>query len=77
MQFVPFCIPYEKNKDVIQAFCENWCHKTNTLHLAYGEALWDLYQLGSLLFNGQFYEEVILTAAELTSASDRARFLPK
>ena len=42
---------YDRDKDVIQTFCENWCPATNTLHLASGEAsisLWDLHRLGGL-----------------------------
>ena len=71
---------YDRDKDVIRAFCENWCPTTNTLHLAYGEAsisLWDLHQLGDLPLHVMFYDEVIPNATELTGEDDKGRFLPK
>ena len=71
---------YDRDKDIIRAFCENWCPATNTLHLASGEAsisLLDLHRLGGLPFYGLFYDEVILCAAELTSSGDKGRFFPK
>ena len=27
---------YDRDKDVIRAFCKNWCPAMNTLHLTYG-----------------------------------------
>ena len=71
---------YDRDKDIIRAFCENWCPATNTLHLASGESsisLLDLHRLGGLPLHGLFYDEVIPCAAELTGSSDKKRFLPK
>ena len=51
-----------------------------TLHLASGKAsifLWDLHRLGGLPLHRMFYDEVIPSAAELTSEDDKERFLPK
>lgn len=42
---------YDRNSDVLQAFCEAWCPKTNTLLTSAGEVsiyLWDLHILGGL-----------------------------
>ena len=71
---------YDRDKDIIRAFCENWYPATNTLHLASGEALislLDLHRLGGLRFHGLFYDEVILCEAKLIGSGDKRRFLPK
>ena len=37
---------YDRNVDVMRAFCKGWCPQTNTLHTSLGEmsiSLWDLY----------------------------------
>ena len=71
---------YDRDKDVIQAFCENWCPATNTLHLSSGEAsifLWDLHRLSGLPLHGMFYDKVIPSAYELTGEDDKGRFLLK
>ena len=57
---------YDRDKDIIRAFCENWCPATNTLHLASREAsisLLDLHRLSGLPLHGLFYDEVIPCAA--------------
>ena len=71
---------YDRDKDVIRAFYENWCPATNTLHLVSGEAsisLWDLHRLSGLPLHGMFYDEVIPSATELIGENDKGRFLPK
>ena len=71
---------YDRDKDVIRAFCENWCPATNTLHLSSEEAsifLWDLHRLNGLPLHGMFYDEVIPSAYELTGEDDKGKFLPK
>ncbi|TYK08186.1 hypothetical protein E5676_scaffold886G00810 [Cucumis melo var. makuwa] len=43
---------YNRNSDVVRAFCEAWCPSTNTLHTMAGElsiSLWDLWFFGGLL----------------------------
>ncbi|MCE3051346.1 hypothetical protein HAX54_049544, partial [Datura stramonium] len=60
---------YNRNSDILQAFCEAWCPKTNTILTSLGElsiSLWDLHTLGGLPIRGSFYEEVIPQATELT-----------
>ncbi|TYJ95665.1 hypothetical protein E5676_scaffold104G00970 [Cucumis melo var. makuwa] len=42
---------YDRNSDIVRAFCEAWCPSTNTLHTSAGEmsiSLWDLRVLGGL-----------------------------
>ncbi|XP_040369571.1 uncharacterized protein LOC121051359 [Rosa chinensis] len=63
---------YDRFAPVIRAFCEYWCPVTNTLHTSSGEmsiSLWDLDQLGGLPIAGRFYDEVVLTAEELSATS--------
>ncbi|MCE2055593.1 hypothetical protein HAX54_042935 [Datura stramonium] len=60
---------YDRNSDELQAFCEAWCPKMNTVLTSLGELsiyLWDLYILGGLPIGGSLYEEVILEDTELT-----------
>ncbi|KAA0063074.1 uncharacterized protein E6C27_scaffold468G001920 [Cucumis melo var. makuwa] len=63
---------YDRNSDVVRAFCEAWCPSTNTLHTMAGElsiSLWDLWSFGGLLVKGDFYEKRIPSFKELTSTS--------
>uniref|UniRef100_M1BMX6 Aminotransferase-like plant mobile domain-containing protein n=1 Tax=Solanum tuberosum TaxID=4113 RepID=M1BMX6_SOLTU len=60
---------YDRNYNIIQAFCEAWCPQTNTLLTSIGEtsiSLWDLHILGGLPISGVPYEEVIPNSTELT-----------
>ncbi|XP_059283187.1 uncharacterized protein LOC132036814 [Lycium ferocissimum] len=53
---------YDRNSDILQAFCEAWCPKTNTLLTSVGElsiSLWDLHVFGGLPIWGSLYEEVV------------------
>ncbi|KAH0633563.1 hypothetical protein KY284_036349 [Solanum tuberosum] len=72
---------YDRNSNIIQAFCEAWCPQTNTLLTSIGEtsiSLWDLHILGGLPISGVRYEEVIPNSTELTGLDDkRERFLPR
>ncbi|KAH0656187.1 hypothetical protein KY285_031069 [Solanum tuberosum] len=72
---------YDRNSNIIQAFCEAWCPQTNTLLTSIGEtsiSLWDLHILGGLPISGVPYEEVIPNSTELTGLDDkRERFLPR
>ncbi|KAA0050733.1 uncharacterized protein E5676_scaffold726G00240 [Cucumis melo var. makuwa] len=46
---------YDRNSDIVRAFCEAWCPSTNTLHTSAGEmsiSLWDLWVLGGLPIKG-------------------------
>uniref|UniRef100_A0A9I9E2G3 Aminotransferase-like plant mobile domain-containing protein n=1 Tax=Cucumis melo TaxID=3656 RepID=A0A9I9E2G3_CUCME len=71
---------YDRNSDVVRAFCEAWCPSTNTLHTMAGElsiSLWDLWSFGGLPIKGDFYEERIPSFKELTSTSrDKTKCLP-
>uniref|UniRef100_M1D3K0 Aminotransferase-like plant mobile domain-containing protein n=1 Tax=Solanum tuberosum TaxID=4113 RepID=M1D3K0_SOLTU len=72
---------YDRNSNIIQAFCEAWCPQTNTLLTSIGEtsiSLWVFNILGSLPISGVPYEEVIPNSTELTGLDDkRERFLPR
>ncbi|KAH0655485.1 hypothetical protein KY285_030367 [Solanum tuberosum] len=72
---------YDRNSNIIQAFCEAWCPQTNTLLTSIGEtsiSLWDLHILGGLPISGVPYEEVIPNSTELTGLDDkRERFFPR
>ena len=72
---------YDRNPDVIRAFCEAWCPTTNTLHTSADElsiSLWDLRLLGSLPIVGDLYEELIPSASELTGVDKKnTRFVPQ
>ena len=51
---------YDRNSDVVQAFCEAWCPSTNTLYTMASElsiSLWDLWSFGSLPIKGRFLRE--------------------
>ncbi|TYK16278.1 uncharacterized protein E5676_scaffold21G00470 [Cucumis melo var. makuwa] len=71
---------YDRNSDVVRAFCEAWCPSTNTLHTMAGElsiSLWDLWSFGGLPVKGDFYEKRIPSFKELTSTSrDKTKCLP-
>ena len=71
---------YDRNADVMRAFCEGWCPQTNTLHTSLGEmsiSLWDLYRLGGLPIFGRLYDEAIPCYEELTGSDETERFIPK
>ncbi|KAH0732947.1 hypothetical protein KY290_004532 [Solanum tuberosum] len=59
---------YDRNSNILQAFCEAWCPKTNTLFTYAGELsiyLWDLHILGGLPIWGSLYEEIVPEARNL------------
>ena len=71
---------YDRNVDVMRAFCEGWCPQTNTLHTSLGEmsiSLWDLYRLGGLPIFGRLYDKAIPCYEELTGSDETERFIPK
>ncbi|MCD9643786.1 hypothetical protein HAX54_031485 [Datura stramonium] len=72
---------YDRNSDILQAFCEAWCPKTNTILISVGELsiyLWDLHTLGGLPIRASFYEEVIPEAMELTCVDEKdQRYIPR
>nr|GMD14893.1 ABC transporter G family member 11 [Ipomoea batatas] len=63
---------YDRNVDIVQAFCEAWCPRTNTLITSSGEmsiSLRDLYMLGGLPLLGDIYDERIPNALDLNKGS--------
>ncbi|TYK25971.1 uncharacterized protein E5676_scaffold1441G00320 [Cucumis melo var. makuwa] len=49
---------YDRNSDIVRAFCEAWCPSTNTLHISSGEmsiSLWDLWVIGGLLIKAYYH----------------------
>nr|GME08438.1 ABC transporter G family member 11 [Ipomoea batatas] len=63
---------YDRNVDVVQAFCEAWCPRTNTLITSSGEmsiSLRDLYVLRGLPLLGDIYDERIPNALDLNKGS--------
>ena len=56
---------------IFKAFCELWCHTTNTFCTESGDmsiCLWDLWVISGLPVDGAYYNEVIPSAEELLSA---------
>nr|GLL37507.1 uncharacterized protein LOC105964676 [Ipomoea trifida] len=63
---------YDRNVDIVQAFGEAWCPRTNTLITSSGEmsiSLRDLYMLGGLPLLGDIYDEHIPNALDLNKGS--------
>ncbi|KAI3453510.1 hypothetical protein Pfo_010173 [Paulownia fortunei] len=71
---------YDHNSDIIKAFCEAWCPLTNTLLTSLGElsiSLWDLHTLTGFPMIRSLYDEVVLSAKELTGVDEAgSRFVP-
>nr|GLL45000.1 uncharacterized protein LOC109157656 [Ipomoea trifida] len=66
---------YDRNVDIVQAFCEAWCPRTNTLITSSGEmsiSLRDLYTLGGLPLLGDIYDERIPNALDLNKGDPTA-----
>nr|XP_009802520.1 PREDICTED: uncharacterized protein LOC104248035 [Nicotiana sylvestris] len=72
---------YDRNTNIMQAFCEAWCPVTNTLLTSVGElsiSLWDLYKISGLPITGSPYEKVVPNVEELTGMYDKGRrFIPQ
>ncbi|XP_070005580.1 uncharacterized protein [Nicotiana sylvestris] len=72
---------YDRNSNILQAFCEAWYPKTNTLLTSAGElsiSLWDLHILGGLPIAGSPYEEVVLETRELIGLNEKqVIFIPR
>ncbi|KAL0433580.1 UNVERIFIED_CONTAM: hypothetical protein Slati_2692300, partial [Sesamum latifolium] len=69
---------YDRNSDVIKAFCETWCSSTNTLLTSFRElsiSLWDLHTFAGLPRNGLMYDEVVPYAKELDGVDETGRRL--
>nr|GMC50990.1 ABC transporter G family member 11 [Ipomoea batatas] len=65
---------YDCNINVVQAFCEAWCTRTNTLITSFGEmsiSLRDLYMLGGLPLSGDIYDKHIPNALDLAKGSHK------
>ncbi|KAL0352215.1 UNVERIFIED_CONTAM: hypothetical protein Scaly_1610200 [Sesamum calycinum] len=59
---------------IVKAFCEAWCHLTNTLLTSVGEIsilLWDLRELAGVPVTGCLYDEVVPSALELTGIDEK------
>ena len=69
---------YDQNVHAMQAFFKYWCLATNTLHTSIGEisiTLWDLCRIGGLPLYGSFYDEVVLSAKEMSSLPSSCEYL--
>ncbi|KAH0643747.1 hypothetical protein KY285_032823 [Solanum tuberosum] len=69
---------YDYDDNVLHAFCELWRPSTNTLSTFIGEmsiSLWDLQSIGGLLVQGNFYDEVVPSAKELTQTDTQKELL--
>nr|GMC68222.1 ABC transporter G family member 11 [Ipomoea batatas] len=65
---------YDRNVDIVQAFCEAWCPRTNTLITSSSEmsiSLRDLYMLGGLPLLRDTYDERIPNALDLAKGSHK------
>nr|XP_016435936.1 PREDICTED: uncharacterized protein LOC107762125 [Nicotiana tabacum] len=72
---------YDRNLNILQAFCEAWCPKTNTLLTSVRKlsiSLWDLHILGGLPIAVSPYEEVVPETRELIGLDEKhIRFIPR
>ncbi|XP_073066001.1 uncharacterized protein [Primulina eburnea] len=72
---------YDRNTNIMKAFCEAWCPANNTLLTSLGElsiSLWDLHSLSGLPITGHLYDEVVPSAKELTGVDEAgSRFFPR
>ncbi|KAH0645323.1 hypothetical protein KY284_033207 [Solanum tuberosum] len=72
---------YDRNSNILQAFCEAWCPKTNTFLTSVGElsiSLWDLYVLEGLPIWGSLYEEIVPEVKELVGSDEkRTKYIPR
>ncbi|XP_075092440.1 uncharacterized protein LOC142172671 [Nicotiana tabacum] len=72
---------YDRNSNILQAFCEALCHKTNTLLTSTRElsiSLWDLHILGVLPIAGSSYEKAVPEIRELIVLNEKqVIFIPR
>ncbi|KAL2922648.1 Heat stress transcription factor A-1a [Bienertia sinuspersici] len=53
---------YDRDTNILRAFCESICPSTNMLHTMAGEltiSLWHLYKISSLSISGRIYDEAM------------------
>lgn len=70
---------YDVNLTIFKAFCELWCHTTNTFCTESSDmsiSLLDLWIIGELPGDDAYYEEEIPFAKELLSAGRRNNNIP-
>nr|GMD01357.1 ABC transporter G family member 11 [Ipomoea batatas] len=71
---------YDHSTYIVQAFCEAWCPKTNSLLTSAGElsiSLWDIHVLCGLPISGDIYDEHVPNALELTGSDADHGFTPQ
>nr|GME12596.1 ABC transporter G family member 11 [Ipomoea batatas]GME14260.1 ABC transporter G family member 11 [Ipomoea batatas] len=71
---------YDHSTHIVQAFCEAWCPKTNSLLTLAGElsiSLWDIHVLCGLPISGDIYDEHVPNALELTGSDADHGFTPQ
>ncbi|KAL2904073.1 Photoreceptor cilium actin regulator [Bienertia sinuspersici] len=72
---------YDRDTNILRAFCESWCPLTNTLHTMASEfsiSLWELYKLGDLQISSRIYDEVVSDIHTLRAHTDKGiRRIPK
>nr|GLL37780.1 uncharacterized protein LOC105964676 [Ipomoea trifida] len=71
---------YDHSTHIIQAFCEAWCPKTNSLLTSAGElsiSLWDIHVLCGLPISGDIYNEHVPNALQLTGSDADHGFTPQ
>ncbi|KAI3443553.1 hypothetical protein Pfo_000218, partial [Paulownia fortunei] len=70
---------YDRNSDIVKAFCKAWCQFTYTLLTSLEKlfiSLWDLHTLAGLPMTGFLYGEVVPCVKELTGVDEvRSRFI--
>ncbi|XP_047263597.1 uncharacterized protein LOC107880006 [Capsicum annuum] len=71
---------YDRSSNILQAFVEAWCSRTNTFLTSIGElsiSLRDLHEIGGLPIRGLPYEEVVLEFKDLNGVDNKnERFIP-
>nr|GME11688.1 ABC transporter G family member 11 [Ipomoea batatas] len=71
---------YDHSTHIVQAFCEAWCPKTNSLLTSAGElsiSLWDIHVLCGLPISGDIYDGHVPNALELTGSDVDHGFTPQ
>ncbi|KAH6800876.1 hypothetical protein C2S52_001340 [Perilla frutescens var. hirtella] len=75
-----FLFTYDRNTEVVKAFCEAWCPLMNTLLTSSGElsiSLWDLHVTADLPLIGLLCDEMVPRMEELTGVNKRGKlFVP-
>ncbi|KAL9678720.1 hypothetical protein QQ045_016569 [Rhodiola kirilowii] len=71
---------YDREPQIVCAFCESWCPSTNTLHTIAGEwslSLWDLHEIGGLPVARCRYDEAVPSFENMRDNRDKVKSIPR